>query len=47
MSKNPLQFKISAELSGIRLDKALAAIDEIGTRNRAQALIENNKIKIW
>ena len=46
MSKNPLQFKISAELSGIRLDKALAAIDEIGTRNRAQALIENNKITL-
>ncbi len=46
MSKNPLQFKISAELSGIRLDKALAAIDEIGSRNRAQSLIENNKITL-
>ncbi len=46
MSKNPLQFKISAELSGIRLDKALAAIDEIGTRNRAQSLIENDKVTL-
>lgn len=46
MSENILKFKIPNEMSGIRLDKALAAVDEIGSRNRAQTLIDGNKVTL-
>lgn len=44
MSQNTIKFSISAELHGLRLDKVLSTLDEIGSRTRAQNLIENNKI---
>ncbi len=46
MSQNVLKFSISSDLNGLRLDKALSALDEVGSRTRAQMLLENNKISL-
>ncbi len=46
MSSPLIKFSISPDLAGLRLDKVLAALDEIGSRTRAQTLIENNKVKL-
>lgn len=43
MKKN-LTLQISAELTGLRLDKALASLAEIATRSRASLLIEDGRV---
>jgi len=45
MSLKIINFKIPADLSGLRLDKALSSLEEVGSRSRAQDLIEKNKVK--
>lgn len=46
MSASSIKFSVSPDLHGLRLDKVLSTLDEIGSRNRAQSLIENNKVKL-
>lgn len=47
MEKNKIiEFIITSELAGLRLDKALAQVPEIGTRSRAAFLISENSVSL-
>src|SRR5690349_13648265 len=46
MSGKSLVFTVSPDMAGLRLDKALTTLDEVGSRSRAQSLIENSKVKL-
>lgn len=41
-----LKFTVSEDLQGLRLDKALASLGEIGTRSRASHLIESSLVTL-
>ena len=46
MSAKSLTFIVPIELDGVRLDKLLATLPEIGSRSRAANLIEDGCVRL-